>query len=464
MAAKPLLRILSLLVIATQCANIAVAEDRPNILLIITDQQSATMMSCAGNAWLDTPAMDGLSVSGVRFEKAYAANPVCVPSRFSLLSGRYPTEIGMRYNQSRPLSGTERIVGEAAGHVLLRAGYETVYGGKVHLPGAMKKIEDCGFTNITDDQRDELAVVCADYLSQKHDKPFFLLASFINPHDICYMAIMAEGSTTRPGPQPIFGAMKLPDGVSEDDFYATMCPPLPDNFEPSRGEPSAYDALLRQRAFRQHVRDEWTERDWRLHRYAYCRLTERVDAQIGIVMDALDESENAQDTIVIFTSDHGDNDAAHRMEHKTTFYEEAARIPMIIRDPRNGKQDVVDAEHLVSNGLDMLPTLCDYSGAELPAGLHGRSLRPLIDANSTRKVEWRDAVLVENEVGDMVYDGRYKYCEFLEGEINVALFDMQTDPGEMTNLAIDPTTEYAVIIARLKVRLEELRTERTLVE
>jgi len=463
MSAKPTFRILSFIV-AMLFVNIVVAEDQPNILLIITDQQSATMMSCTGNAWLDTPAMDGLSATGVRFEKAYAANPVCVPSRFSLLSGRYPTEIGMRHNSSRPLSGTERIVGDAAGHVLYRAGYETVYGGKVHLPGEMKKIEDCGFTNIASDQRDELAVVCADYLTQDHDKPFFLLASFINPHDICYMAIMAEGGLGWRVPGPMIEAMQLPDGVSEDEFYATMCPPLPDNFEPSRGEPSAYDTLLRQRAFRQYVRDEWTERDWRLHRYAYCQLTERVDAQIGIVLDALDESENARDTIVIFTSDHGDNDAAHRMEHKTTFYEEAARIPMIIRDPRDGKRNIVDAEHLVSNGIDMLPTLCDYSGAELPSGLHGRSLRPLVDVIPAQDLEWRDAVLVENEVGDMVYDGRYKYCEFLSGVIDVALFDMQTDPGEMTNLAIDPTTEHAEIIARLKVRLEELRTDRTPVE
>ncbi|HUT13592.1 MAG TPA: sulfatase-like hydrolase/transferase [Thermoguttaceae bacterium] len=439
-------RFLTVLVLVSCLVFVAtapsVAADRPNLLLIITDQQHAGMMSCTGNRWLKTPAMDELARTGVRFERAYAANPVCVPSRFSMFSGFYPSSIGMRHNGSKVTEVVERMPERAMGWLLRRAGYQTVYGGKVHLPGPMADITRCGFDRLTPDQRDGLADACVEFLGRQHDKPFLLVASFINPHDICYMAIRAhnaESGLGRAAPPPLFEAMKFPDGVSVEDFYARHCPPLPENFEPTVGEPDAIGGLLDLRAFRRYVRDNWTEQDWRLHRWAYCRLTERVDAQIGRVLKALGENGLEKDTVVVFTSDHGDMDAAHRIEHKTTFYEEATRVPLIIRYPGRAKAGQVDREHLVSSGIDLIPTLCDYAGVAPPEDLEGRSLRPLAEGREAGP--WRESLLVENEIGFMVHTGRYKYRRYDTGENREMLNDLQVDPGEMKNFAGDPAYE-----------------------
>jgi len=185
---------------------VSIAADRPNLLLIITDQQHAGMMSCTGNRWLETPAVDELARAGVRFERAYATNPVCMPSRFSMFSGFYPSSIGMRHNGSKVTEVVQQMPERAMGWLLRRAGYETVYGGKVHLPGPMGDITRCGFDRLTGDQRDGLADACVEFLGRQHDKPFLLVASFINPHDICYMAIRAHNAQSglgRATPAPL---------------------------------------------------------------------------------------------------------------------------------------------------------------------------------------------------------------------------------------------------------------------
>jgi arylsulfatase A-like enzyme len=118
----------------TSAAASPMGESRPNILFIMTDQQHAGMMSCTPNKWLRTPAMDRLAASGIRFERAYACNPVCVPSRFSLQTGLMPSAIGMGQNRdSGRAAVTDAMVQQSLGRLFGQAGYETVYGGKVHL-------------------------------------------------------------------------------------------------------------------------------------------------------------------------------------------------------------------------------------------------------------------------------------------------------------------------------------------
>ncbi len=180
--------------------------ERPNILFIVTDQQHAGMMGCAGNSWLKTPAMDSLAAGGTRFERAYATNPICVPSRFSFQTGRMPSAVGMRLNQMN-IRVPDHMLSGGLGPVLRREGYRTAFGGKVHLPrnqGA--HLASAGYEMISRDQRDALAEDCAEFIARPHDRPFMLFASFINPHDICYMAIndharacfLAAKSTTTP--------------------------------------------------------------------------------------------------------------------------------------------------------------------------------------------------------------------------------------------------------------------------
>ena len=122
---------------------------------------------------------------------------------------------------------------------------------------------------------------------------------------------------------------------------------------------------------RQHTFQNWSVEQWRLHRWAYCRLTERVDREIGQVLQALREAGLEEKTLVVLTSDHGDMDGSHRLEHKSMFFEEAARVPFIVSLKGVTKPGLVDNQHLVSSGLDLIPTLCDFAGIKPPAGAAG---------------------------------------------------------------------------------------------
>ena len=118
---------------------------KPNILFILTDQQHAGMLSCAGNPHLKTPMLDSLAATGTRFELAYCANPVCMPSRFSMMTGVLPSRVGVETNGKGRAKVTPDVLEHSLGRVFGKAGYQTVYGGKVHLP---MKLEDIGFKNI----------------------------------------------------------------------------------------------------------------------------------------------------------------------------------------------------------------------------------------------------------------------------------------------------------------------------
>ena len=179
----------------------------------------------------------------------------------------------------------------------------------------------------------------------------------------------------------------------------------------------------------------WSEREWRLHRWAYARLTEAVDAQIGRVLAALRETGQEENTVVLFSSDHGDNDAARKTEHKSLPYEESCRVPFIVSQKGVTHAGAVDG-HLLSNGLDILPTICDYAGIAAPADLRGRSVRPLAEGKTVR--EWREHLVVESQIARMVRNERYKYIVFSHGARRFQLFDLQQDPYETTNRIADP--------------------------
>ena len=406
---------------------------RPNILIIIADQQHAGMLSCAGNGHLKTPAMDGLAAAGARFELAYCTNPVCLPSRFGMMTGRMPSVCGIRSNSGSRGPIPEAILRQSMGWVFRNAGYETAYGGKVHLPKGMSP-KTMGFETISRDQRWKLADACVEFVKGPHEKPFLLVASFINPHDICYMAINDHKECRVPA--PLVEAMKLPEGVSRQEFYEKHCPPLPANYEVPPAEPEAVTKLLQERPFKYHARETWSKEKWRLHRWAYCRLTEVVDAQVGKVLQAVRDAGLEESTLIVFTSDHGDMDSAHRMEHKTVFYEEASRVPFIVSYKGVTQGGLIDRKHLVSTGLDLIPTLCDYAGVAPPKALGGLSVRGL--AEGRRPASWRKHLPVESQIGRMVRTGRHKYCLYDSGRHAEQLVDLAKDPGEMVNLAEEP--------------------------
>lgn len=415
---------------------------KPNIIFILTDQQSASMMSCAGNKYLKTPAMDSLAASGMRFEKAYCTNPVCLPSRFSLMTGRMPSEVGIRSNVIDDMDPIpNRVRKESLGTLMKNAGYETAYGGKIHLPDDLLPAKN-DFDYITNDERDLLADTCAEFIKKPHDKPFFLYTSFINPHDICYMAIRAFAHSDHSKDLVARGkieiaeldeALRIPEGVSEKEFFEKHCPPLPPNHQPQEDEPEALKMIREQRNFKQLAFENWSEKEWRLHRWAYCRLTERVDAQIGRVLDAVKESGQWENTVIIFSSDHGDLDSTRRMEHKTALYEEATKVPLIVSWPGVTRGGTVNDTHLISNGLDLLPTLCDYAGVDVPEDLAGMSFKGLSEGENPKK--WREHLYIESEFGLATCVTDHKYALYDDGDHREQLYDLANDHHETQNHA-----------------------------
>jgi len=337
---------------------------------------------------------------------------------------------------------------------LKKAGYDLAFGGKRHLPPVLNPTA-LGFDYICRDEREELARETARYIKGKHDKPYFLVVSLINPHDICYLAIRDFASTEsekrlvrngRVECATLDRALKMPTGVSEDEFYEKHCPPVPPNLEVQKGEPKAIASLVNRRNFRRLARQAYTDRQWRRHRWAYCRLTEFVDREIQTILDALKQSGQEKNTLVIFSSDHGDMASAHRMEHKTALYEESANIPFMAMWKGQIPAGQVDDTHLVSNGLDLLPTVCDYAGMRGVADPRGRSLRALFEG---RQGEWRKTLGVESEIGRMVVrEDKLKYIKYDAEGIEEQLLDLREDPFETTHFTDDP--RYASKLAELQ--------------
>ena len=428
---------------------------QPNILIITTDQQSYNMMSCAGNPWLSTPAMDGLAARGTRIERAYCSNPVCVPSRYSWWTGRMPSSIGVRKNGG-PLKQLPEEIGKGGlGNQLRKVGYETFFGGKVHTPADLSA-EELGFDYYQSDERDLLAIDTADLIKKRGSKPWCIAANFINPHDICYQAIRAFGAADseqrllKNSAQEIFeldNALKWPKDFSEERFFEELCPPLPDNHEVQENEPEAIVDLINQRKFRIKAREEWGEKQWRLHRWAYHRLTERVDRQIAVVLDALETSGQSNNTVIIFTSDHGDHSASHRLEHKTVFYEEAARVPLIIVDPSQKQGGIVNSDHFSNVGIDLMATCCDYAGVECLDVHKGKSLRPVAEGKDLPG--YSVGSYGENQIGLMWVSKDHKYCRYDTCGIEEVLYDLKEDPGETRNCALDLGKDEALKAHRL---------------
>ena len=404
---------------------------KPNILFIITDQQHARMLSCAGNPWLETPALDELAAGGTRYEKAYAANPVCVPSRIAMATGAMAGRFGVLDNGSAKKVNALVSTGQknSMGQLMKRAGYDTFYGGKVHMTPDLVPSR-AGYDEYYKDQRSKLPGATVEFIKRKRSNPFFAVASFINPHDICfaYNAYKKREKMMKSVNELYEEASKIP---TED------LPPLPDNFEIPKKEPDAVQATGKVTAVTPSrlMRQEYNEREWRMYRWIYCRLTEEVDSHIGQILQGLKESGHEEKTLVLFVSDHGDMDSSHGLASKGVMYEESANVPLIIRHPKTIQAGHVNS-NLINIGLDILPTFCHYAGIQAPASFLGESIPHL--------TKFRPYVAAENHWSRMIRTSRYKYCVYKDGEIQESLVDLENDPGEMNNLALDEQYEAAL--------------------
>jgi arylsulfatase A-like enzyme len=199
------------------------------------------------------------------------------------------------------------------------------------------------------------------------------------------------------------------------------------------------------------MRKDYSDRDWRIYRWIYCRLTERVDAMIGKILDALKKHGLEENTVVIFTSDHGDMDASHRLGSKFLLYENSVGVPFLMQYKGVIPAGIVNEKSLICNGLDVIPTICDYAGVKAPDYLLGRSIRQVAEGGADNPR--RPFIVAENGKSRMLRSERYKYCVYIDGENRESLVDMKKDPGEMQNLASDP--KYRKMLNQHRVYLQQ---------
>ena len=421
---------------------------RPDVVILLTDQQRADAFGAAGAADVRTPAMDRLARQGVLFTRAFAATPQCSPSRAALLTGRHPHRTGVMGNTAErggARRGAGRAVDEAPppagmsgpldrsiptlGRMFAAAGYDTAYFGKWHLGGTPG---DYGFeTHDATINDGTLAGRVLAFLERRAasgtKRPLLMIVSWLNPHDI-YDVLSAP-----PPPPGALANTSLPPNLVDD----LRAKPFPQRhyLEQDQGRPFA-----------------GADRGvWRRYRAFYNRLVEDVDREIGIVLDAL--SRSGVRPITIFSSDHGDLGGSHGLPYKgPAMYEELVRVPLVISWPQRIETGRSDA--LVSL-VDLLPTLCDLTGVPVPDGVDGLSLRAVLQARAPRvrevvfaeyygKQSWRVPIR-------MVRTPRWKYVRYAGyGE---ELYDLDADPGELHNLAGE--TRAASEHTRLARELDE---------
>jgi|LSQX01.1.fsa_nt_gb arylsulfatase A-like enzyme len=422
--------------VASQAAvSSQVDRERPNIILIMTDQQTADAMSNRGNQHLNTPAMDRLAADGIVFTRAYCAYPLSGPSRASIMTGKMPNQVSVLENND-PLPDEE--IAKTLGFTMQAAGYDCLYAGKWHIPTVELPDGEFGFRKVCGMYDPDMALHIDRVLSEERDKPFFLVASYLNPHEICEYA----RSQTLP-----YGEVTIPDDA--------LLPELPANFNATDGLP---ELLMHHKRMspRLYPTENYTERDWRNYLYAYHRLVERVDAHIAELIQLLEEKDLYDNSVIIFTSDHGEGVAAHRWNQKRALFEETTRIPLIVKPPKGevpAKQREVDA--LVNTGIDLYPTLCDYGNASIPAGLHGISLKGIINGTA----EPHPSIFIETHLDAIngrawcVIKGDYKYAFYRFFKNREQLFDLSKDRGETTNLVDDP--EHALIYQEMKEEMKQ---------
>lgn len=404
-------------------AALAAPVARPNFLLIMTDQQTHNAMSCAANPWLRTPAMDSLAAQGTRFSAAYCTYPVCSPSRGSVFTGRMPHETGVRVNGLPIAEGIPTM-----GELFRDAGYQTVYGGKWHLPksfdGMTAFTKLIGGSALGAKMDQPLADACSAWLRQKPASPFLMVASFMNPHDVCDWIRKHPGTRRHADP---------------DRF-----PPAPGNMAADPMEPEAiqyhrrtgYDLMSQAVG----IASSWLRDDIRHYIHDYYRMVEDVDRCTGQILSALRETGLDRRTIVAFCSDHGEGLGAHLWAQKASFYEESSRIPLIFAGP-GIKPGATDYRSLASLA-DILPTFCDYAGIPIPGDVRGVSLKPALEGRPVDRpfvageLRYQDA----SREGRMIRTARYKYAVFNSGARPEQLFDLDADPGEVRNLAAEPAS------------------------
>ena len=476
--------------LATTASAAAVSQVRPapaagipNILHIMVDQMQAAVI--AGRSACRTPHINRLAAGGVLFDRSYTPSAVCCPARAMLISGAYHWHNGV-YNQvhSSPSVSRSMFPDVVTYSARLRdAGYRQGYVGKWHADYTRTPL-DFGFDEIAapnsynprvlrglETNPDRVAAPAADSLRRvvtrscrwPGSEEFPMWGHVVGPEEQTNPYYIAEcgvrmlrrfAAGARPWhlevhfPEPHDPYMPLKQYL---DHYRADDIPVPESFKDNfRGKPG----LHRREAESWGPMTEADVRQGRAHYYAYC---EQVDAQIGRVLDALEQSGQAENTLVAFTADHGDLAGAHRMWVKGWMpYEESYRVPLIVRWPARlaaGHR----TDRLVSSH-DLGHTYVDAAGAQPLPFPDGRSLLPVCEKPD--RADWRDQLLCAYYGGEFVYTQRialtrrFKYV--FNGFDFDELYDLEKDPHELRNVVEVPS--YRVDADDMRARLYEMMT------
>lgn len=469
------------------------SDERPNIVFVITDQQRFDTINALGYDFVDTPHLDRLVREGTTFTRTYVSAPSCSPSRSSLFTGVYPHSLGVLRN--------EDLWRHSWVELLADSGYRCVNVGKMHTAPWETSLGFHERTVVENKDRDHPAVPFfhdqwdKTLWSHGHRKPTRSLHrekddyqerlgafEWELPDDLHSDNFVAGHArwwlNTYPGQEPFFLQVGFPgphppyDPVQRHlDAYADRDVPLPVRTpEDLDGQP---DALKELRVHHQqndhdsvfHLADPTDDQSRRQRRHYLASVTQ-IDEQIGLLVDALEKRGVLDNTVIVFTSDHGDCLGDHGHSQKWNMYEPSVRVPAIVWGPGRIQADQrVDA---LTAMMDLGPTVLELAGIEPPTWMEAQSLVPAL-----RGEEWagrsevfsehaRDMILTGTDLMTMVRDERWKYVEFVDSDQG-QLFDLEADPQELSNLWDSPAdSEAGAAIERLRTVISRWRARSAL--
>ncbi len=421
-----------------------------NVLMIICDQLSSKALRSYGNDYDQTRYMNEIIENGISYEHAYTSCPLCQPARASLWTSKYPHQTNVLSNL--PNQGIKALGKELTtiGDVFSQAGYDCVHFGKRHDYGSLR-----GFRCYEEKQvhipneRDDIAFdyetyfdintlnQARDYLrTLDKDKPFFAIADFQNPHNICsYIGNYRKEDQV----QPLEDLPKLPPNFETVDLE-------------NRPEFIKYMCCAHRR---QSQTTSWDGEDYRRYLNAYHYFIDKVDAQVGKLLQELKASGKMDDTLIVLTADHGEGMAAHRLVTKYgCFYNESNEVPLAFYHKKLlGKKRVPGNVSL----MDIVPTITDFCGLEVLKNWEGISLISTFEGEkiSPRKYvigQWYDEFLGYIVPGRMYLDDAYKYTVYHDQErVEEELYSRREDAFEQKNLAVEP--EYETILNQYRKKL-----------
>ena len=432
---------------------------RPNILLIHSDQHRFDCLGANGHRQVQTPNLDRLAAEGLNFTHAFCPVPLCVPARNSLLHGQWPTThlAIANWDTEAPRPAREGL--PSYSQTLCDAGYLLGYVGKWHLHEQLDA-RAYGFHDYVPEEDYDAWRVAEGLPPQPRRNGWF---GELDPHIGPEASRLAWGAdqtlrlledySTRGAPFFVRwdpSEPHLPNIVPEpfhSRYPPAAIPPWPSFPDPLTGKP--YIQAQQRRTWQI---DEWGWREWAPIVSRYLGEISLLDAQIGRLLDALERLGLAGETLVIYTTDHGDLCGGHGMIDKHfIMYDDVVRVPLLLRWPVRiapGSR----CEAFVSHSIDLAVTFCEVAGVPVPPTFQGRSLVPLLEGGANGR-EDIFATYHGNQFGlysqRMVRDRRWKYVWNATAEDE--LYDLASDPAELCNLA--PDSRYADELRRLRPRL-----------